>query len=160
LQRIAALRPDIVILGSVQSSPFDQSQWIEGTVRVLQAIDKDTDHIYLLRGSPHLGFDGPNCLASQRWLPWLHPGREQCHASVSSERDNDVYRWLKQASGRFDNVVTVDMNAVICPAGECEAERSGMIVFRDSQHLTASFVASLSGELERRLITRQETHRQ
>jgi peptidoglycan/LPS O-acetylase OafA/YrhL len=160
LQRIAVLHPDIVILGSVQNSPFDQSQWIEGTVRVLQAIDKATGHIYLLRGTPHLGFDGPNCLASQRWLPWLHPERKQCRASISSQRDDDVYRWLTQARRRFDNVTTVDMNAVICPAGECEAERSGTIVFRDSQHLTASFVASLSGELERRLITRQETHRQ
>jgi peptidoglycan/LPS O-acetylase OafA/YrhL len=153
LQHIAALHPDIVILGSVQNSPFNQSQWIEGTVRVLQAIDKATGHIYLLRGTPHLGFDGPNCLASQRWLPWLHSGRKQCRASVSSERDNDVYRWLKQASGRFDNVVTVDMNTIICPTGECEAERNGMIVFRDSQHLTASFVASLSDEFGRQLTT-------
>lgn len=158
LQRIASLHPDIVILGSIQSSPFDQSQWIEGTVRVLQAIDKAAGHIYLLRGTPHLGFDGPNCLASQRWLPWLHPERKQCRASISSERDNDVYRWLTQASRRFDNVMTVDMNAVICPAGECEAERSGTIVFRDSQHLTASFVASLSRQLDRQLTTQQDRH--
>jgi len=151
LQRVAALKPEIVLLGSVQTTNFDRTQWVEGTARLLKVISGSVGHIYLLRGTPHLPFDGPNCLSSKSWLPWLHRGQDACQARAFSQRDNDVYQWLQQAGRRFGNVSMLDLNDDVCLGGMCRAERDGMVVFRDSQHMTATFARSLGRELGRRL---------
>jgi len=151
LQQVAALRPDIVILGSASVYGFDRSQWVEGTARLLKVISGVTGHIYILRGTPDLPFDGPSCLASQSWLPWLHLRQNTCQASSYSLHGNRVYQALQQASQRFGNVTVLDLNDAICPNGMCDAERKGKVVFRDSQHMTATFADSLSGELAHQL---------
>jgi hypothetical protein len=45
----------------------------------------------------------------------------------------------------------LDMNDLICPGGTCSAERQGEVVFRDSQHMTGSFAASLGPALAAKL---------
>ena len=151
LQQIAAAHPDIVILGSSQFYDLDQNQWVEGTARVLKSISAATGHIYIVRSTPYLPSDGPNCLASQHWLPWLHRRQGKCDAPAFNKQGNDVYQWQQQAASRFGNVSVLDLNNAVCPDGECHAERDGIVVFRDSMHMSASFVQSLSGEFERQL---------
>jgi hypothetical protein len=151
LQMVAELRPDIVVLGSDSNYDFDHTQSVEGTARLLKAISAATGHIYILRGTPHLPFNGPACLSAQNWLPWLHTQQHRCEASAYSRQEEDAYQWLLQASKRFNNVALLDLNNSICPDGECRAERNDVVVFRDSQHLTATFVESLSEDLALRL---------
>ena len=151
LEQIASMQPDILFLGSTPTRSFDHEQWVEGTTRVLNIVNLSVGHIYILRGTPTLPFDGPGCLSAQSWLPWLHSQRSSCHAPAHNTQNDNVYQWLVQASSGFQNVRVLDLNAAVCPASECDAERNGKIVFRDSQHLTATFAESLSGELARRL---------
>lgn len=150
-QQVAALRPDLVILGSVQTANFDRTQWVEGTSRLLKVISGSAGHVYILRGTPRLPFDGPSCLSSKSWLPWLRLRQNTCQATAFSKSDNDVYKWLQEASHRFGNVSMLDMNDAICPDGKCHAEQDGKVVFRDSQHMTATFAKSLGKELGLRL---------
>lgn len=147
LKQIASMQPDILFLGSTPTRSFNHEQWVEGTTRVLSIVSRSVGHIYILRGTPTLPFDGPDCLSAQSWLPWLHSKRNVCHAPAYSKQNDDVYHWLVQASSAFQNVKVLDLNAAVCPESECDAERDGKIVFRDSQHLTATFAESLSGEL-------------
>ena len=42
----------------------------------------------------------------------------------------------------------VDMTPFICPGDPCPVVKDGMIVYRDSHHLTATFVVSLQASLE------------
>lgn len=151
LQQIASMKPDIVLLGTVQTDDFSKAHWVDGTARILRVLSPASGHVYLMRGTPHLPFDGPDCLSAQDWLPWLHVQRPRCEAVASNTHDDDVYRWLQLAASRFDNASTVDMNPLICPDGECRATRNGLVVFRDSQHLTASFMRSLAPALQERL---------
>jgi peptidoglycan/LPS O-acetylase OafA/YrhL len=151
LEQIAAIKPDVVLLGTVSTDDFTQAQWVNGTSKVLEAITMSSGHIYVLRGTPPLPFDGPDCLAEHSGRPaWLGFGRA-CSASSTDERADLVYQWLQQASRHFANVKTVDMNDLICPNGTCVAKQNGKIVFRDSQHMTATFAASLGPALEERL---------
>ena len=151
LQQVAAWRPDIVILGSAATYGLDQSGWVEGTARLLKVIDAAVGHIYILRGTPDLPFDGPSCLSSKSWLPWLHARGSTCMAPSYSLHGHHVYQWLQQASQRFDNVTVLNLNDEVCPAGECAAEQNGKVVFRDSQHMTGTFAASLAPQLASRL---------
>ncbi len=79
--------------------------------------------------------------------------RHACEAPAFSQQNANVYRWLEEVARRYRNVNTIDMNGWICPDGECKAQRDGMIVFRDNQHLTASFVRSLASDFAKRLQT-------
>ena len=151
LARVAEIRPDVVLLGTVDTDGFSKEQWIEGTTSVLKAIAPATGHIYLLRDTPHLPFDGPDCLAEHAGRPaWLGL-QHACRAPVDESAGDLVFRWLSQAARRFPHVSMLDMNAQICPGNTCSAVQHGMVVFRDNQHMTGSFAASLGQVLAGKL---------
>ena len=153
LAKVAEIGPDVVLLGTVGGGgyKFSKAQWIDGTTRVLDVLSPAAGHIYLLRDTPHLPFDGPDCLAEHTGRPaWLGL-RHACRAPADDPHADQVYQWLDEAAGRFANVGMLDMNAQVCPGDMCSAERDGMVVFRDSQHLTGSFAASLGPALAGKL---------
>jgi peptidoglycan/LPS O-acetylase OafA/YrhL len=151
LAQVAAVRPDVVLLASAIAGGFTKDQWIVGTVKVLDVLGPASGRIYLLHDTPRLPFDGPDCLAEQVGRPaWLGL-KHMCSASSADAHADQVYRWLGEAASRFHNVRLLDLNALVCPDGTCSAERQGKVVFRDSQHLTGSFAASLGPALANRL---------
>ena len=150
LQKIAELKPDVVLMSSASTYAFTQAQWIEGSASVIQKISLVSSHVFVIRATPTLPFDGPDCLARYAARPeWLRFG-SGCSAAINLS-SNQVYAWLRQAAGHFDNVQTVDIGDLVCQGGICSAKRDGMVVFRDSQHMTASFAASLAPGFRRLL---------
>jgi hypothetical protein len=149
LERVVALRPDVAILGSSYAYEFTREQWLEGTARVLATLDGAVGRVYLLRATPILPFDGPNCLMRVGLQSSTAP--RSCSASAASPRADDVFGWLTEAASRFPRVQVIDMNDVVCPQDRCEAERDGVVIFRDAQHLSADFADSLAGTLASRL---------
>lgn len=151
LQRIAAIKPDVVLLGSTTAG-FTKQQWIDGTAKVLEKLTESVGHIYLIRDTPHLPFDGPDCLAEHAGKPaWLRRTRACSSPSYQDQYSEQVYAWLKIAAARFTNASMLDMNGAVCPDGVCLAEQHGVVVFRDSQHLTRSFAATLGPVLAKKL---------
>jgi peptidoglycan/LPS O-acetylase OafA/YrhL len=151
LQKIQALKPEIVILGSTDTYNFSQTQWSEGTFRVLKAISPYAIQVYVLRSTPELPFDGPSCLTPRIWHHGFTHRGPQCIADAHSNHANEVFRWEVSAVSRFGNVTPIDMTEAVCPNGKCHAEMNGTIVFRDTHHLTATFAASLSNKLKSHL---------
>lgn len=151
LAQVAALKPDLLLLGSISTSDFTQEQWVDGTTRVLRVLSMSVGHIYILRDTPRLPFDGPDCLAEHAGRPsWLGL-QHACSTPAADHQGATVFHWLKLAAGRFGNVSMLDMNEQICPDGTCSAEQKGVVVFRDSQHMTGSFAASLGKALAEKL---------
>lgn len=151
LQHIAAIKPEVVILGSTYTYDLSRRQWIDGTVKVLGSISDAAGHIYILRSTPTLPFDGPACLAPRSALYAALSGKNACVGPARSAHSDEVYDWLQAAADKFANVSMVDMTDVICPDGHCRAEQDGVIVYRDSQHLTATFARSLADEFSAHL---------
>jgi peptidoglycan/LPS O-acetylase OafA/YrhL len=152
LAEVALLKPDIVFLATTIDNPFGEKEWTEGTRKILDALSPAAGQIVLLRDTPQLPFDGPDCLARQAGRPaWLAP-HDGCRSKPRKERQAMlVYTWLEEASRNFGNVHVLDLNSLICPSGTCAAEQRGTVVFRDSQHLTDQFAASLAPALRTRL---------
>nr|WP_199046848.1 acyltransferase family protein [Dyella sp. ASV24] len=153
VEQLASMHPDIVILstGVGTGQAFSQAQWTDGTARILAAFGAQVGKIYLLRSTPRLGFDGPSCLASHEGRPkWLGVAKD-CEAAADDAYEQQVYQWLGQAATRFSNVQTIDMNDLVCPGRRCSAEQNGQVVFRDGQHMTATFAASLGPAMSVRL---------
>lgn len=151
LAQVAEIKPDVVLLGSTDTSGFSKEQWITGTSKVLGVLHPAVGHIWLLRDTPGLPFDGPDCLAEHAGRPaWLGL-QHACSVRVDDAHANQVYRWLGEAASHFTNVSMVDMDTQICPGDVCSAERDGLVVFRDNQHLTRSFAASLGPVMAQKL---------
>ena len=146
LARIAKMAPDKVILGSTQTYDLSPAQWRDGTARILRQLAPVAGTIHILRGTPLLPFDGPDCL-SPRGALWDHIAHTNCTAPARDPHSDAVFRSLQAATSGFDNVRAVDMTNAICPGGTCAAQRDGNLTYRDGRHLTASFAASLAPAL-------------
>jgi peptidoglycan/LPS O-acetylase OafA/YrhL len=151
LKEIVRINPDIVLLGSTYTYNFSEDQWRNGTARIIGKIATHAGQIRILRSTPVLPFDGPSCLARMSWFQSSILPERQCASAVDMERGDGVFQALKEATRGIGNSRVIDMTDAICPDGICRAERNGMIVFRDSQHMTASFAKTLMPQLEREL---------
>lgn len=146
LHDIAAIKPDVVVLGSTLYG-FKQAQWITGTRRVLAKIAPSTRQIYVMRATPRLPFDGPSCMAPRSTLYRVLAGSSRCTAPAYNPYDARVFGWLREAIAPYKNVHAIDMTNSVCPKGICHAELDDRIVFRDGEHMTATFAASLAPAL-------------
>ena len=147
LRQVASMKPDVVIMSSFPTLALDKEQWIDGTSDVLRKISPDAGHVFLVRATPRLPFNGPDCLAARQWRPSLLDFSSGCSAAAQSRQNADVYSWLTQSASGFANVTPLDMNDLVCPNGICAAEREDEVVFRDNEHMTASFAGSLGKDL-------------
>jgi peptidoglycan/LPS O-acetylase OafA/YrhL len=94
----------------------------------------------VLRGTPQPGIDVPECVSKHRErLTECAATRESALAGIGAVQQ-------KAASG-LRRVHLIDLNDAICPADRCAAVIGGMLVYRDAQHLTASYAASLAPRL-------------
>lgn len=146
IKDIAALKPDLVVMGSTHYGFTDQ-QWIDGTRRTLAGLSPSSKTIAVMMPTPELALNGPVCLAAQRhWPHWL-PNPYTCSSLRPPQADAHLLRLLQTATASFTNARVLNLQSAVCPQHTCVAEREGKITYRDSQHLTASFVKTLAPAL-------------
>jgi peptidoglycan/LPS O-acetylase OafA/YrhL len=149
LQVAADIAPDVLILGSGLSYPFDEAGWVEGSRRVLGVVAPVSGKVLIVRATHPLGFDGPSCLAARDWRAPVPSSFDACETEAGgNEHELRVFGWLNDAAAAFENVHAVDFNPLVCPQGLCAAQRDGMIVYRDGTHLSAAYVASLAARVQ------------
>jgi peptidoglycan/LPS O-acetylase OafA/YrhL len=142
LDTIETLRPEMVIVGSAATYGFSEESWVEGSARVFQRLSRSAGNVFVIPGTPSLEFDGPGCVIRNLSASG-HINRSACVSRDRLDQIKGVSNNLEQAAGRFSNVHILDLNDLICPGGDCSAvSEDGLVVFRDSQHLTDSFVLS------------------
>lgn len=151
LSQIQKIKPDVLIMGTSTSPTFSSQQWKEGTERVLAQVSPFAGHVYILRATPVLPFNGPDCLSGRSWRPRQLFFDSSCTASASNARSDEIFSALSLAARSFKNASMLDMNDSVCPGHLCSAEQGKLVVFRDSQHMTASFAESLSPQLKNQL---------
>jgi peptidoglycan/LPS O-acetylase OafA/YrhL len=151
LNAIPSFNPDIVFLGSSTDYPFERDQWISGTRRVLDVVAAAAGKVFIVRSTPSLLSDGPNCLARRNWRPPFLQLAEDCSADAGSARGTEVHGWLEQAASSYGNVNVLDLNSLVCPNRRCEAERDGQLVFRDSFHLSARYVETIAEAVAKKI---------
>jgi hypothetical protein len=153
LDLLDRLKPDVVLVGSAATYKFSESQWLEGSSRVMFRLSNSAEKVLVIPGTPDLGFDGPGCIA-RNLRPEGKIERSACVAEGHLQRVDSVARLLDKAAGRFTNVHLLNLNDLVCPEGRCRAMNDkGVPVFRDSQHLTDSFVRTQVPAIRRRMST-------
>jgi len=147
LQKIKELRPQLIVLtsadGYVKHSMIDALAWSNGLRRTFQDLHDSADRIVYLRDTPEPGFDVPSCLSRAVWHGDAS-GIQRCSVPRAAALDDNVYRLEKDAANGFSKVSFLDLTHLICPDPACRPEMNGMVIYRDSNHLTQSFVDSLA----------------
>lgn len=131
---LVSIKPDVIFIGSASTYGFSGKQWIGGSDRILKRLSKAAGQIVILPGTEQLYMDGPSCLEKKN--------KERCTRKTTPDsRVKTVAGYLQAAAMRYANVKVLDLNDLVCPDGICAAQDdAGQIVFRDSVHLTDTFV--------------------
>jgi hypothetical protein len=140
LHKIEQLRPVLTTVTSSDDYPFDGAEWKESISPVLRSLTKSSQSVLILGDTPKPFFDMPDCLAREKWRP-AFISSQTCRFSYPSE--SAAYESLKLAAAEFSNAIVTDISRSICPAAVCTGEHNDMVIYRDGNHLTASFVNSL-----------------
>ena len=158
LLRLAESRPRAVILsnsdyylrggpGRASDMGVPESAWTEGLRRTYAAFDRLGIEVIVFRGTPWVPFDVPSCLSRRA-------ARLPLATSCRFEPDQAYLtraRMAQDQAARGLNVRFIDLVDQVCGAGSCDAERGGMVLFSDDNHLTRSFSRSLAVVLGERL---------
>lgn len=151
VEHLEEVRPDLLIIGSYAPYPLDQSEWIQGTKRILDRLAPVSGQIILVPGTPDLGFNGPGCLA-RNTNPDGSVNRLACVTEGRFEVPDRVTGYLEKAVEGHANAWVLDLNDLVCPKRVCAASsEDGILTFRDNQHLSDSFVRSLTPQIRSRI---------
>lgn len=163
---IAGLRPAMVLLsnsadyvrtrerqdGYARLSP---EQWEDGVFATLSSLRDSGAKVVLLRDTPRPNVDIPVCLSRSLVHPGLFPVAA-CYAKERSALAESVWSGEVSAARHFANVIPVDMTRYFCSSGTCPPEVNGVVVYRDTNHISADFAASLAGALAPELAASME----
>lgn len=147
LDEVESQRPDVVIVGNSATYDFNAVQWIEGSARIFERLSKAASYVLVIPGTPALGFDGPGCVA-RNINNNVQINTELCSSTNQMQDIYPITSYLQQAVDRYENVHVLDLNQLVCPDEICRAiTEDGVVVFRDGQHLTDSFVRYLAPKI-------------
>ncbi|MFV9684087.1 acyltransferase family protein [Pseudomonas sp. NY15367] len=128
---------DRLFIGSTASNAFTDEQWQEGTRRILDKLAGSAQAIFLIEANPTLSMNGPQCL--------MRHGTDHqtaCQTPAGPAQYIHVAELLRAVAETQPNTYWLPTSKLVCPDGQCQAMRGATVVYRDSQHLTANFVAS------------------
>ena len=145
INKIQQIQPVLTIVSSSERYVLGDDEWRNGINSVLKNLSESSQTVLVLRDTPGANFNIPSCLAYRLWRPSFVPSRS---CVFSAPQTSKVYEFQRSAEAQLMNVFTADMSYIICPNGICTGLRNGLVMYRDSDHLTASFVQTLEDTLE------------
>ncbi|WP_420881618.1 acyltransferase family protein [Rhodococcus sp. (in: high G+C Gram-positive bacteria)] len=149
LDAMAAARPDIVFSTSTRPRPGTPGDYTPDTyIALWQALtDLDLPTI-VVRDTPWLESDGiafraSDCLARR--------GGNADTCGIDRALALDPIDPAQDASAPFPSVLPLDLSDAVCREDRCRAIEGNVQIYRDSNHLTTSYVKTLTPVLAARL---------
>jgi hypothetical protein len=150
--RIAALRPDVVVVantrgfrvvdasGTQLTGAPETAAWRDGMARTMTRLGEVARQIVVIADVPLTRFDPPECLSD-------HPDSIlACATPFDAAVD---VRWIEQerdAAAR-GGATFVDPTLWVCPSTPCPPVLGNFLVLKDSGHMTTAFAAALADRL-------------
>jgi peptidoglycan/LPS O-acetylase OafA/YrhL len=144
IHKIQQIQPVLTIVSSSERYELGDAAWRNGIKSVLENLSESSQRVLVLRDNPGASFNIPSCLAVRLWRPSFIPSTP---CEFPAPQTSKVYEFQLAAEAQLKNVFTADMSYIICPNGVCTGLRNGLVMYRDSNHLTASFVQTLEDTL-------------
>ncbi|WP_434743071.1 SGNH hydrolase domain-containing protein [Micromonospora sp. SH-82] len=152
-ERLAADRPDLVVTSSYNYQVHRDGRLLTGTeneTALATALRRtwrglaEVAPVVVLRDTPAPRRDMADCVSAHREeLTRCAVPRVEALAGVGPIQET--------AAEGLAGVHLVDLNDAICPASRCAPVIGGVLVYRDTNHLTATYARTLAGRLDERL---------
>jgi hypothetical protein len=124
-------------------------QWGAGLRRTYTMLARAGINTIAIRGTPNTGFDVPSCLS--RRASSAPFSDTPCSYELGQSLVPSAVAAQNVAARGVPTLAFVDMNDEVCGRATCAVIRDGLIVFRDSNHLTATFSRREAPVLGRRI---------
>lgn len=160
VQKIIALQPSVVMMGYYRyvsaareagAESINDASWQQGMHHTLELFEQADIPVAIMRDSLRPGFNVPTCLARQAKTPWRDL---DCSFPLQPALDTVEHNLNLRAAADMKHVSFVDLNNRICTSAECDPvdSDSGIVLFRDSHHLTTEFVRHIAPDLNTKLL--------
>jgi hypothetical protein len=152
LERIASESPAVVFVagshvyqlmagGDRVDRADDPGAWAAGLKRTIEAIEATGAEVVLIADTPRLGIVPDECLADNR------DGVEAC-AQAAADVVDEGFAQLERDVAGATGARLLSLTDLICPDGTCPLVFGTTPVYRDDQHLTATFVRGLTPAID------------
>ncbi|MEA2208816.1 MAG: hypothetical protein QOF54_1293, partial [Solirubrobacteraceae bacterium] len=142
-------RPAMIIVGrtstylpqvlTTEGDTTDSAQagriWGTGMARSMSALRQLTGRVVVLRDTPHAPFDVPACIS------WDPDAASRCDFRRPADGHSDDAEYAVEREAGVPLDVYANPTSAVCPTPVCPAVFAGEITYRDTNHLTAKFVA-------------------
>jgi peptidoglycan/LPS O-acetylase OafA/YrhL len=147
LAEIERERPDVVVLGSLFRYSLLDERFEQAWDRVHARLAASGAELVYLRDTPYMGRDMPVCISGgvADWVYW-----SDCAVPRSQALPPDPLAVLVGGGGHPD-VRLVDLTPQLCGGDRCPAVRDGVLLYRDTSHLTDTAARGLLPVLRRAL---------
>ena len=148
LARIAEIDDVLVVMSSSRDYKTPDGEdidagWAAGVARTVAAIGEGA-RVVIIGDTPRPSFDVPRCLSA-------HLEDALACAPEPAVVVDDDHREIEARSAEDAGAVFVDPTRWVCPGSPCRVIAGNILVYRDRDHITTTFAASLSDELARAL---------
>ncbi|WP_307812865.1 acyltransferase family protein [Micromonospora coerulea] len=150
---LAADRPDLIVTSSYNYSAIRDGRAMQGAANNTALVDSmrrtwqglaAVAPVVVLRDTPAPRRDIAECVSAHReQLTKCAVARDAALAGIGPLQAT--------AAQGLSGVHLVDLNDAVCPADRCAAVIGGVLVYRDTNHLTATYVRSLAPRLDEQL---------
>ncbi|WP_134774626.1 SGNH hydrolase domain-containing protein [Ornithinimicrobium flavum] len=138
--------PDVVLLSSASYSTTGAEAMAAGLRARVEWIDDELGALpVLVRDVPRAPFDVPACLSD-------HPDDVPACAFPRAEGLASSGTGHDALAAQLRSLPVIDLTDAVCPARTCSPIVGGVVVWRDSNHLSATYVRSLRGVVEQELL--------
>ena len=138
---LEAQRPDVVLISSASYSTTGARAVADGLARRVSQVAEIGALPVLIRDVPRAPFDVPACLTDHpQDVPSCAFDRAQGLAASGTGH--------AQLAADIPSLPVVDLVDAVCPARTCSPVVGGVVVWRDSNHLSATYVRSLRDAVE------------
>ncbi len=147
IEAIRRIRPALTIVTSIRTYTLSDGEWENGLAKIVDSLATVSGGVLLLKDTPSTEVNMASCLAQRAWRASFVPS-PSCGFSADDPTDSKVYDFQRRTAARHTNVRAADVSSALCSGGVCQGEIGNILVYRDSNHLTASAVISLKPILE------------
>lgn len=150
IERIGEMKPAIVFVANAQGYTVDAQglpvdEWIGALGRTLRRLGEASGNVVLIADNPYPQRHVPICLSRAQWRG-AQP--EACAVAESAAVPASLLGREAEVARALPNGGVIDLTGEFCADGVCPAVIEDRIVYRDTNHLTASFALHLKGPFE------------
>ena len=135
LDRIAALRPALVLTSSENVHPVAPEAWAAGAGRTFRRLAASAGRVVHVEDTPRPGFDAAACLARRAW----RPGGGAACTFPAPGADRQRLAALERAEAEAAGVAFVSWNDALCPTAPCRVVDGERPVYRDGHHVSVAY---------------------